>query len=346
MKRSWFRHWPFHSDVTNKECLKQRMPLRLSTMLKVVAWTLCSQCAVAQPGWWQSASSGYIPTDAIAVGQEPDTFGNPLPLYHCRAPYGGGVQIGKIRPGFHGCNIGYAGKEITVASYEVLVPSWVSASAGSIPPHSPSLGLDLDGKHLYFCRASHGGGIHPGKIKSGFAGCHIGYGGQELELPNYEVLADVDDPVANPGIGLQGGEFVPIEGFLIGGHEADGMPLYLCVGDLGSGNQVAQSPGKYKADWGMNCDITFGGRERLVREPPGGFVKLYGTGIASGTIFFAGYESNGERLAPCLASYNNGVHPGKYSQALGGCHIAYGGKEIAINDRYSNIINSLSAYNY
>lgn len=65
---------------------------------------------------------------------------------------------------------------------------WVGASGGAIPEGAVAYGQEADGREQFVCRGAQGGGIHLGKIASGFAGCNIGYGGREITLPDYEVL--------------------------------------------------------------------------------------------------------------------------------------------------------------
>ena len=64
---------------------------------------------------------------------------------------------------------------------------WVEASNGDIPKNAV-VGGDEDGAKLYIARAFYRGGTHPGKIKEGWDGCNISYGGKEITLRNYEVL--------------------------------------------------------------------------------------------------------------------------------------------------------------
>ena len=68
--------------------------------------------------WKSFGAPGPIPKNAIGLGVE----GDGKMLYVCRAPYKGGWHPGKIRAGFKGCNIGYGGREVTVGTYDVLVP--------------------------------------------------------------------------------------------------------------------------------------------------------------------------------------------------------------------------------
>jgi hypothetical protein len=66
---------------------------------------------------------------------------------------------------------------------------WVSASGGAIPAGALAYGREADGREQFPCRGAIGGGTHLGKITRGFSGCNVGYGGKELTLAAYEVLA-------------------------------------------------------------------------------------------------------------------------------------------------------------
>jgi len=65
---------------------------------------------------------------------------------------------------------------------------WSGATRGAIPDGAIAYGREADGREQFACRGLYGGGMHLGKIASGFAGCNIGYGGREVTLPDYEVL--------------------------------------------------------------------------------------------------------------------------------------------------------------
>lgn len=65
---------------------------------------------------WAHASDGNVPSNAIQAGSERDGQA----LFVCRVNYEGSVQIGKVRPGFSGCNFGYGGREFTANPYEVM----------------------------------------------------------------------------------------------------------------------------------------------------------------------------------------------------------------------------------
>lgn len=124
---------------------------------------------------------------AIQAGQAQNE-----PLYICRAPHANGIHPGKVFGG--ACNIGFAGKEVVLKDFEILAgdPSgvrWIPTQGGAVPPgvrlvqggHAP------DGAQLVVCRAAHQGGLHPGKLYQ--QNCNIGFGGKEIVLNQYEVLA-------------------------------------------------------------------------------------------------------------------------------------------------------------
>ncbi|HWS72854.1 MAG TPA: DM9 repeat-containing protein [Thermoanaerobaculia bacterium] len=73
---------------------------------------------------------------------------------------------------------------------------WAPATGGAIPPGAIAYGRESDGREQYVCRGGLAKGIHLGKIANGFAGCNVGYGGREVTLASYEVLANPVNPVA------------------------------------------------------------------------------------------------------------------------------------------------------
>ncbi|MBE9029762.1 DUF3421 domain-containing protein [filamentous cyanobacterium LEGE 11480] len=133
---------------------------------------------------WVNARNGEVPRRAVMGGRETGRR-----LYICRANYNGGVHPGKIVA--NNCNISYAGKEIEMPKYQALVNlkrlplTWKNASNGSIPRKAVMGGRET-GRRLFVCRARYKGGVHPGKLVA--RNCNIGYAGQEIEVPRYQVL--------------------------------------------------------------------------------------------------------------------------------------------------------------
>ena len=67
---------------------------------------------------------------------------------------------------------------------------WVAASGGKIPSGAYKAGVEHPpgSQTLYACRAKFKNGTHPGKVRSAFRGCNIGWGGGEHTVASYEVL--------------------------------------------------------------------------------------------------------------------------------------------------------------
>lgn len=82
---------------------------------------------------WVSAQGGVIPSGAIKAGHEADG----RDLYICRALYERGVHVGKVGASLRGCNIGFGGREVTIASYEVaVVPAIANRARIAIDPQA------------------------------------------------------------------------------------------------------------------------------------------------------------------------------------------------------------------
>ena len=68
-----------------------------------------------------------------------------------------------------------------------------------------------------------------------------------------------------------------------------------------------------------------------------GWVSASNGDIPSGSLS-SGYESNGEKLYVCRASYKGGVHPGKVRKQFGACNIGWGGMEVAVEQYETYVI--------
>jgi hypothetical protein len=125
-----------------------------------------------------------IPPDALVGGWDTGYE----KLYICLAPYyNGAIVPGKTRPELNGCNIPWAGNEITVpAPYQVLVPRWRTHTSSEITFSFPVAGPSSSS----ICRGSWGSSLLPGELPSGWKSCRIiGNGGEQL-LSTYEVLSE------------------------------------------------------------------------------------------------------------------------------------------------------------
>ncbi len=139
---------------------------------------------------WVAAAGGAIPEGAKEQGKDIDG----TQLFVARAAVDGGTHPGKVRSAFKGANIPYGGKEVNAFQYEVFVGvgRWqkMESENGDIPSNAMIAGHEKDGTPLYVARAVYGGGLHPGKVRPGFKGANIPYGGKEITISQYEVLVD------------------------------------------------------------------------------------------------------------------------------------------------------------
>jgi hypothetical protein len=146
---------------------------------------------------------GNIPANTVIAGEEKTADGTKWrDLRVCRAA--GTAHIGKTIG--NRCNYGYGGKELSTANVDVLTISgleidWVSkaqfekdhdersVAEGRAPVYYAGQENRPTGRYAgrtFVCRAKHKGNFHPGKVV--ISDCMIGYGGDELQKGNYEVL--------------------------------------------------------------------------------------------------------------------------------------------------------------
>ncbi len=139
---------------------------------------------------------------------------------------------------------------IPPASEEV---DFVDATNGSIPGNATPLGFDSSGDTLYSCVVAYNGGLHPGKIRPGFAGCHFGFGGIEYENATYRVM------VGTGGWRMASNGTIPDDVVAVG-YEANGSYLGVCRAQF-NGLQV----GKIGPSTG-SCAIAYGGTEHTIYQ--------------------------------------------------------------------------------
>ena len=123
--------------------------------------------------------------------------------------------------------------------------AWIAAEEGEAIPRDAVRGArETDRAPNWVCRARYEGGVHPGRWVGGL--CHVGYGGKEVVLQRYEVLAGARDgwwgaPKSGPDAGFEAGS-------------EKGRPLVLCRADY----RGELNPGKVVS--GV-CNFGWGGRE-------------------------------------------------------------------------------------
>lgn len=129
----------------------------------------------AQVRWVQYNENAGIPSHAVKGGSE-----DGIPLYVCTAKFQDTWQPGKVVEGK--CNISYAGKEIVMERYFVLIGDGFWDKRGTANAFRVS---GEGGQGLYLCRAHYQGhGLHTGKVVEGR--CDFGYGGRQLASDDFD----------------------------------------------------------------------------------------------------------------------------------------------------------------
>ena len=139
---------------------------------------------------WVKGSNGNVDGFTLYGGTE-----NGKNMYLCAGFMNGTFHPGKIVGS--NCNFGYGGNEVEANSYFTLQVSqssikrytWHRASNGQVPALNGYVPIEVGregSRILYVCRANYNGGVHPGKIVG--SNCNFGWGGNEITIPNYEVL--------------------------------------------------------------------------------------------------------------------------------------------------------------
>jgi hypothetical protein len=270
-------------------------------------------------------STSVHPFDSVVAGSD----GDGTPLMPCHGSYGGNsVQVGKTRADWNFCDISFGGSEQHVSPYETLVAAWANETNGAVPSNALQFGTDgAGGPPLYPCRALlNGDGYQLGKVRPGFAGCDIPYGGAELTSASYQVLTTslpllpVGVTSAPPPTSAAAGGNAAI----IGGYDTDGAPLYVCQA-LFDGGLV---PGKTRSNW-TACHVSWGGQEQVVSSY-NVLVPKFETPEFLPQPFNGGEDTNGSPLGICRTSYQNSEQVGKYL-SNGNCNFGFGGTEISVS---------------
>jgi hypothetical protein len=143
---------------------------------------------------------------------------------------------------------------ITIVKPQGPGQRWVKIHDGNeIPPDAVVGGKDGDGSPLFVAHANYGGNWHPGKTRRDWNSTSIEYGGQELNVQDYEVL-----------VGREGLSWVGVsqgnlpDNAVITGHENQNN-LFSCRCEFNGTTQVGKT-------WqGLNaCRIGYGNAGNVV----------------------------------------------------------------------------------
>jgi len=292
----------------------------LLTAVALVAAAFGLTSEARADGTWQEAN-GSLAADAVFGGIDVD--GTPLAICYVNDIGGRGVQPGKVRD--QSCVYAFGGEENFAPSFWTLITNWKHPGSNEIA----RLGNEANGAPLGICRGAYAGGVHVGKTLVGQSGCAIPYGGQEVWLSSYEVLGTTD----SFGVELQASWHLPLSA-IVAGREADGTPLYACVGSIAGG----MHPGKTRRDW-MTCAVPYGGVEHQTTNYLG-VVPVFrelDEDAQRWPLFVGGEDQDGTELGVCAARFEGTIQVGKYRFATRGCHIAFGGKEHVVTSLFRTL---------
>ncbi len=179
---------------------------RLSPVITSLVLAFCAISALAAPAWVKGTATI---SNALAGGSD---NGKAIPI--CRAKYERGTHPGRLTGGK--CSIGYGGKEVSLAEYEVLTGletevAWVASKNGEAVNGAIAAGTE-NNRTMAICRFKQNNTLQSGKVAG--TSCNIGVGGKEATSSSYEVLADASQaakqPTAKPIVGdppaIQGGK--------------------------------------------------------------------------------------------------------------------------------------------
>ncbi|ORY20747.1 hypothetical protein BCR39DRAFT_474891 [Naematelia encephala] len=147
---------------------------------------------------WKLVEKGQdLPRDALPIGNEADG----MPLFSARAWWEGGLQLGKAGTHLsHRASISYGGSEHNLEVYEVLCgppdPSlikWMTYRHGEhagIEGWQPvEGGREKDGTPVLLAKGEYENGVHPGKCLLNDDHACVGWGGGELWVRPFQILA-------------------------------------------------------------------------------------------------------------------------------------------------------------
>lgn len=129
-----------------------------------------------------------IPKNAVKAGKRDGQL-----LYIGRAHHSGSLTPGLVPEVDKTCIIPWGTVSNTKEDFEILTSfsgdfSWVAAEHGRVPVNAFPAGHSEQGETLYIGRALKNGSLLVGKVQPSHRVCYVAYGGQELNVKDYEVL--------------------------------------------------------------------------------------------------------------------------------------------------------------
>ena len=158
--------------------------IRALTLL-MVALVLTAVSASGQD-WVRSSLD-----DSAAQGFIASTEADGSPVYIIRAPFGGGLAVGKYSPRLRGAYIPWGGMENRVSSFELFVGKgeWKPMKRGDKLPDGAIIGgSEGDGTPLYIIRGKVGSLLVPGKYNPNHQSAYVPWSGKEENVNPFEIL--------------------------------------------------------------------------------------------------------------------------------------------------------------
>ncbi|MFT6134405.1 MAG: hypothetical protein ACJAZM_000894 [Cyclobacteriaceae bacterium] len=237
------------------------------------------------------------------LGSQPVYLGFDEELGHITGQYNGGkfmMRAVSVNPdmlslsddGQNGHYDPIKNEEYTKDSGAFSPLEWISVDGCEIPKAAVKGGQE-PGRDLVICRADYAGGKHPGKVVD--CGCNIGYGGNEVSVTKYEVLAGTAEIRWVDAVGPDGPKFNTGTG---GTYDDNGLK-FTVIADRSTQSSSSEAFYAFQGGWEGN------GSPLLV---------------CNSKYLLDGEQSNSN------TSNVNGTHPGK---VVGGCcNFGYAGSEI------------------
>lgn len=157
---------------------------------------------------WEKGALGKVPASSVVAWQ--NIAGH---VQICQSEYNGGIHPGQLTK--QGCRITYEGSAFIQNQYNILTSkteiSWrppqasyqyhtqsqwpryagvgpviIGSEHQALPLSQPVIGGHEEGHDLFICRGMYNDNVYVGKVVA--SNCNIGFNGQEIKLPVYEVL--------------------------------------------------------------------------------------------------------------------------------------------------------------
>ena len=273
------------------------------------------------------------------------------PVYIIRAPFEGGLTVGKFSPRIRGAYVPWGGKENPVSAFELFVgqAEWKKYErTAAFPENAIVGGSEADGTPLYIIRGNIGALQVPGKFNKNHRTAYVPWNGKEEAVESFEILVR---PVrtggpfpAGPGIAGPGAASPGTEGWVDAdvsdsaararpaGKSPDGTPSFL-IRALFQGSLI---PGKFNPK-AKAAYVPWGGKENPVKNfelyiGPQLWLTPESRNALTANAVVAGKEADGTPLYAIRAPSGAALVPGKFNPKTKEAYISIGGKEVKVDN--------------